>query len=108
MTEMNETLQTIARQIGWRELRMAKFKFCVIDDKTLRVNKNWKNFDIRLNSMDLYDIEMHTTNKKTLEVKTEKETGYYEDMLRDAIGKFFRFNYINLDRMNLTIRRVEG
>lgn len=97
MTEINETQLTIAKQIGARELKFAKFMLITMDANTIRVHKGKKNLDIKYDEgSDTYTVSKHKINRDltcTTEVIKDR---CWED-LRGMIEEFFKFEYV-MDR----------
>ena len=91
--EMDYKIKEIARQIQFKELAFAKFKF-IYDNKKLNLGviKGAKHFIITLNSMDTYDIRKVTIRKCEI-VKDEEVKGIYNDQLCGMIEEFFKFEY---------------
>ena len=93
---MNERLKEIAKQINFKELAFAKFKFIYDNEKlNIGVIKGNKHFIITLNSMDTYDIRRVRIRKfEIVEDKTIERV--YCDQLCEMIQEFFKFEYINM------------
>jgi ubiquitin C-terminal hydrolase len=92
--EMDDRIKEIARQIQFKELAFAKFKFIYDNEKlNLGVIKGAKHFIITLNSMDTYDIRKVTIRKFEI-VKDEEIEGIYNDQLKEMIQEFFNFEYV--------------
>jgi len=92
--KMDDRIKEIAKQIQFKELAFAKFKFIYDNDKlNLGVIKGAKHFIITLNSMDTYDIRKVTIRKFEI-VKDEEVKGVYNDELCAMIQEFFNFEYV--------------
>ena len=92
--KMDDRIKEIARQIQFKELAFAKFKFIYDNEKlNLGVIKGAKHFIITLNSMDTYDIRKVTIRKCEI-VKDEEVKGVYNDELCAMIQEFFKFEYV--------------
>ena len=92
--KMDDRIKEIAKQIQFKELAFAKFRF-IYDNDTLNlgVKKGAKHFIITLNSMDTYDIRKVTIRKFEI-VKDEEVKGVYNDELCAMIQEFFNFEYV--------------
>lgn len=92
---MDERIKEIARQINYKELAFAKFKFFYDNEKlSLGVRKGAKQFIITLKPSDLYNIRRFKIRKFEI-VEDKTEEGIYCDQLCDLIEQFFKFQYIN-------------
>jgi hypothetical protein len=91
---MKTEIKTIAEQIDWRELRLAKFKFVYDDNKTaLTIYKGTKYMTISYN-YDTYTIR-ECIIKGIGEIKSDKtHTDVYADQLKGFIQDFFKFEYV--------------
>lgn len=85
---ISQTVQTIAQQLKYAGvLQIRGLKLVAMDENTLRVNKGWKNIDIKYNGgSDLYDVTVHLTNRKTLDTKSKTTEGVYCDQLADLFA----------------------
>lgn len=93
--DMDDRLKEIARQINFKELAFAGFKFIYDNEKlNLGVIKGAKHFIIRLDlSSDTYEIRRVRIRKFEI-VEDTTETGFYCDQLCEMIEEFFNFEYI--------------
>ena len=92
---MNEINTETMKTFDWRELRMAKFKIAYSDEKNqITIHKGNKYMQITYTSADLYDIR-ELTLKGICQTKSDvTKTGYYNDMIQDAISAFFKFEFV--------------
>ena len=93
---MREELQTLAIQIGYKELHLAGFRLGYHDkNMTMTISKGNKFFEIKYNEgTDLYDIRKVVIKGIATIVSDKTETGFYWDMLKDEIERFFNFEYV--------------
>lgn len=93
---MDDRLKEIAKQINYKELAFAKFKFIYDNDKlNLGVIKGSKHFIITLDSSsDTYTIRKVRIRKFEI-VEDKTIDGIYCDQLCDMIEEFFKFEYLN-------------
>jgi len=92
---MNEIIQTMADQINAKELKFAKFMLLADENlNQVTVRKGTKFMRITYNeSHDSYDIQKGKI--KGFDISEEPvESGYYCDMLQDAISRYFNFEYV--------------
>lgn len=96
---MDERLKEIAKQINFKELAFAKFKFIYDNDKlNIGVIKGSKHFIITLDlSSDTYTIRKVRIRKFEI-VEDKTIEGIYCDQLCEMIQDFFKFEYINMVR----------
>jgi len=92
---MKQELQTIAIQIDWRELNMAKFKLSFSDvDNQIQIRKGNKCLQIQYDSgNDLYNLTEYILGKFTIESE-KRFNGIYADSLKEFIQDFFKFEYV--------------
>lgn len=92
---MNETIQTMARQVNARELKFAKFTLLADESKNeITLRKGVKFMRIAYNSgSDMYDIQKGKIKKFDI-IEDEKEAGYFADQLRGEIENYFKFEYV--------------
>ncbi|GAB3645024.1 ferredoxin reductase domain-containing protein [Ramlibacter alkalitolerans] len=82
--------QEIARQVQASLLSLGQdpraCTFVLMNDGALRVNKGNRNVDIKLDeASDLYDVQLHTIDKKTFDVTTKEHKGVFFDQLPDML-----------------------
>jgi len=96
MAELSDIQQTIAKQINYKELAFAKFKFSKLDLNEIIVYKGNKYLSISYNyGSDLYDLKFTQTRKFEI-VKEEEIKGVFCDQLQEIIQDKFKFEYLNL------------
>lgn len=89
MNQKDQVIITIMQQINWRGLKIAGFQFIKIDDITLRLHKDKKNFDIKYDyGSDTYTIYQHRI-KTDYSVETKTIQDIYFDQLQDLIADFY-------------------
>jgi len=93
--EMDDRIKEIARQINFKELAFAKFKFIYDNEKlNLGVIKGAKHFIISLDiASDTYEIRRVRIRKCQI-VEDTTEKGFYCDQLCEMIEKYFKFEYV--------------
>ena len=92
--KMDDRIKEIAKQISFKELAFAGFKFIYDNEKlNLGVIKGAKHFIITLNSMDTYDIRRVRIRKFEI-VEDTTEKGFYNDQLKGMIEEYFKFEYV--------------
>ena len=98
---MNEIVKTIADQINYKELCMAKFKLFFSDEENyIAIKKGFKRLEIKYNmGTDDYTVTKQTFNRKYgygngIDYKEEVLNGIYWDQLKEIIEDFFNFKYI--------------
>ena len=93
---INETILEMAKQIGAKELKFAKFNLLADNEKNeITVVKGQKFVRITYNAgSDLYDVQ--TGKIKKFEVfEDEVKQGYYGDQLQGVIQDYFpNFEYV--------------
>ena len=93
---MKEQIKTIAKQINWKELKFAGFKFIYDDGKlNLGIYKGVKHFIVQLDEgRDLYNIRKIRLRNNSI-VEDIEIKGVFCDQLSDMIEEYFKFNYLN-------------
>lgn len=87
-------VQIIATQVR-KQIDLSGVQLLAVDDLTLRVSfaqcergTSYRNVDIRYHrGHDLYDLEIHTVNRATLEHTTERIEGIYFDQFGDLLAR---------------------
>ena len=93
---MNPEIKEIAEQVGWRELRMAGFKFVYDNSKnSLSVMKGKKFVTIAYDvGADLYNVEIAKI-KPDFTIESKKLEGVDVEQLRPIIMEHFpHFEYV--------------
>ena len=106
---VNEVVNTIMNQINWRMLKALGFKFVQLNEKTLRIHKGRKNFDIELDEgLDLYIVKKHLINRKDFSVKSEVKEAVFFDDLKPLIEDFFKLSkdVLRINKIELVVKWV--
>lgn len=94
MANISEIQLELAKQIGAKELKFARFNLLVEKDNIIHISKGKKFIIFSYNrGSDMYDLRIGRI-KKDFSVDEKAVDGVFFDMLRGYVESHFKFEYV--------------